>query len=102
MTRAPSAARQVCAIFPFKCVTFHHSTECWHVVLSHEQLLDLVTSIKDLSKSYRFACVAAGELWENAVHAQGAPTDSYRWGRVNVPTSHGKVIQVSAGDCQLP
>ncbi|KAK9820428.1 hypothetical protein WJX72_010230 [[Myrmecia] bisecta] len=40
----------------------------------------------------------AGELWETSGAAQGKPTDSYTWGRVQMPTAHGPVVQVSAGD----
>ena len=40
---------------------------------------------------------AAGELWEKSGLGGGAPGDSYTWGRVDVPTGQGAVLQVSAG-----
>ena len=42
---------------------------------------------------------AAGELWKDK---EGTPTDSYTWGKVDVPTTHGPVVQISAGKSFLP
>ena len=39
-----------------------------------------------------------GAPWENSPMATGNATDSYRWAKVEVPTDHGKIVQVSAGD----
>ncbi|KAA6415269.1 MAG: regulator of chromosome condensation [Trebouxia sp. A1-2] len=37
----------------------------------------------------------ASKIWENA----GVPlTDAYTWGKVDVPSLHGRVVQVAAGD----
>lgn len=48
---------------------------------------------------YCYYCVlvwrAASKIWENA----GVPlTDAYTWGKVDVPSLHGRVVQVAAGD----
>ncbi len=38
---------------------------------------------------------AASKIWENA----GVPlTDAYTWGKVDVPSLHGRVVQVAAGN----
>ena len=38
-----------------------------------------------------------GELWEKSGLAKGNVGDTYTWGPVDIPSDHGKVIQVSAG-----
>ena len=38
---------------------------------------------------------AASKIWESA----GVPlTDAYTWGKVDVPSLHGRVVQVAAGN----
>jgi hypothetical protein len=40
-------------------------------------------------------CCAASKIWENA----DVPlTDAYTWGKVDVPSLHGRVVQVAAGN----
>ena len=42
-----------------------------------------------------FVCRAASKIWENA----DVPlTDAYTWGKVDVPSLHGHVVQVAAGN----
>ncbi|CAL8462036.1 g1567 [Coccomyxa elongata] len=41
---------------------------------------------------------SGGELWEKSGLAKGDASDTYTWGAVDIPSDHGKVIQVSAGD----
>lgn len=42
-------------------------------------------------------CCTEGAPWENSPQATGNATDSYQWAKVEMPTEHGKSIQVSAG-----
>ena len=42
-------------------------------------------------------CCTEGAPWENSPQATGNATDSYQWDKVEMPTEHGKIIQVSAG-----
>jgi hypothetical protein len=40
---------------------------------------------------------AAGELWEKSGLGEGEPGDAYVWGLTKVPSTHGRVVQISAG-----
>ena len=46
---------------------------------------------------------AASDVWKGT---DGEPGDAYTWGRVEVPTVHGHVIQLTAGgassSCRFP
>lgn len=39
-------------------------------------------------------CVAAGEAWKGQ---DGEEQDSYKWHQVEVPPTHGHVVQIAAG-----
>jgi hypothetical protein len=42
--------------------------------------------------------LAGGELWEKSPLSTGQVTETEAWGKVNLPTTHGRVVQVSAGN----
>ena len=44
------------------------------------------------------ACPADGDVWKEV---EVPKASSYTWGRVEVPTEHGKVVQLAAGGLLL-
>lgn len=64
-----------------------HILLSWNASTGESQLLFCL-----LSNSCTHA--AAGEQWQGQ---PGAEEDSYTWAQVDVPTTHGAVVQIAAG-----